>query len=62
VDGLPDPRTLPPDVTAEFTERGGHGGFLEGRWPWRLESWAERRAVEFLARVLTDRREREASR
>ena len=50
--GLPDPRMLPFDVVAEFTERGGHGGFLEGRWPWRLTSWAERRAVDFLAGVL----------
>jgi predicted alpha/beta-fold hydrolase len=47
--GLPDPRMLPPNVVAEFTERGGHGGFWEGRWPWRLESWAERRAIAFLA-------------
>jgi predicted alpha/beta-fold hydrolase len=51
--GLPDPRTLPPDVTVEFTERGGHGGFFDGRWPWRLDSWAERRAVDFLAQALT---------
>jgi uncharacterized protein len=50
--GLPDPRTLPPNVVMEFTERGGHGGFLEGRWPWGLESWAERRAVDFLGGVL----------
>jgi len=51
-DGLPDPRTLPPDVTAEFTPRGGHGGFLEGRWPWGLDSWAERRAVDYLADMI----------
>ena len=43
-EGLPDPRTLPPEVIAEFTEHGGHAGFFDGRWPWRLESWAERRA------------------
>ena len=48
-DALPDPRTVPGDVTAEFTTHGGHGGFLEGLWPWRLESWAERRAIDFLA-------------
>jgi len=45
---LPDPAALPPWVRAEFVRRGGHAAFLEGRWPWRVESWAERRAVEFL--------------
>jgi predicted alpha/beta-fold hydrolase len=48
---LPDPATLPPDVRAEFVPRGGHVGFVEG-WPWRSGSWAERRAVEFLAAAL----------
>ena len=46
---LPDPAELPPWVRAEFLRRGGHAAFLEGRWPWRVESWAERRAVEFLS-------------
>jgi predicted alpha/beta-fold hydrolase len=48
-EALPDPAALPPAVRAEFIGRGGHAAFLEGRWPWRVESWAERRAVEFLA-------------
>ncbi|HEX9822143.1 MAG TPA: alpha/beta fold hydrolase [Methylomirabilota bacterium] len=48
---LPDPHRLPPDVRAEFVPHGGHVGFVEGR-PWRSASWAERRAVEFLAGVL----------
>jgi uncharacterized protein len=56
-DGLPDLGTLPPDVSVELTERGGHAGFLHGRWPWRLQSWAERRAVDFLAGVLAEPRE-----
>ena len=49
---LPDPTDLPAAVRAEFVRRGGHAAFLEGRWPWRVESWAERRAVEFLARLV----------
>ena len=52
---LPDPRALPSDVVAEFVPRGGHVGFVEGP-PWRSDSCAERRAVDFLVRPLTERR------
>jgi len=48
---LPDPAALPPGVRAEFPSRGGHAGFLDGL-PWRVGSWAERRAVAFLATLL----------
>ena len=51
-DALPDPAELPPAVLAELVPRGGHAAFLAGRWPWRVESWAERRAVEFLASLV----------
>lgn len=49
---LPDPKGLPDHVRTEFVAHGGHVGFFDGRWPWRAESWAERRAVEFLATTL----------
>ena len=52
-EALPDPADLPPWIRAEFIPRGGHAAFLEGRWPWRVRSWAERRAVEFLAPLVT---------
>jgi predicted alpha/beta-fold hydrolase len=45
---LPRFADLPPAVHAEFPAHGGHAGFIEG-WPWRVRSWAERRALEFLA-------------
>jgi predicted alpha/beta-fold hydrolase len=48
---LPDVAALPEGVRAEFVPRGGHVGFVDG-WPWRVGSWAERRAVEFLATIL----------
>ncbi len=51
-EALPDPRALSPWISAEFVERGGHAGFIEGPWPWRAGSWAERRALEFLDAVL----------
>jgi len=53
-DALPDPAELPPWVRAEFTERGGHAGFVEG-WPWRAGSWAERRGLDFLSEALAER-------
>jgi predicted alpha/beta-fold hydrolase len=48
---LPDPASLPPNVIAEFSERGGHVGFIEGP-PWRPRAWAERRALAFLSSVI----------
>ncbi len=50
-ESLPDPRSLPPEMEIEFSEQGGHAGFLQGP-PWAVESWAERRAVAWLAGVL----------
>jgi len=50
-DALPDPRTLPPEIEVQFVAEGGHVGFLDGP-PWAVRSWAERRAVAWLAGVL----------
>ncbi len=36
-----------PFVQTAFVREGGHAGFLEG--PWGRRSWAERRALAFLA-------------
>lgn len=42
-----------PHLTAAFTDRGGHVGFVEGALPWRARFWAEREAAGFLARELS---------
>jgi predicted alpha/beta-fold hydrolase len=51
-DSLPPPLALGPYVRMEVTTWGSHGGFIDGRWPWAVGSWAERRAVRFLASAL----------
>jgi hypothetical protein len=50
-DALPEPAELSAYVQPVVTSRGGHVGFIDGRWPWRSDSWAERRALDFLATV-----------
>jgi predicted alpha/beta-fold hydrolase len=49
---LPDPAGLPPGVRTEFVPYGGHAAFLEA--PWATTSWAERRALDFLASAIVD--------
>ncbi len=44
----------------EFTEHGGHGGFVEGSAPWRARYYAERRIVDFAKDQLDAKRSRSA--
>ncbi|MCU0936006.1 MAG: hydrolase [Gammaproteobacteria bacterium] len=46
---VPVPSEVPSAVTLEVYPRGGHVGFVAGRWPWRAEYWLERRIPAFLA-------------
>lgn len=41
-------------LTAEFSERGGHVGFVEGAWPGGASYWVDRRATAFLAERMAD--------
>lgn len=42
-----------PALQMEFVARGGHVGFVGGRWPWRPTYYAEPRVAEFCAEYLT---------
>ncbi|HYD51026.1 MAG TPA: hydrolase [Gemmatimonadaceae bacterium] len=44
-----------PMLTVDFVERGGHVGFVSGRWPWRPHWYGEWRVLEFLSQQLAAR-------
>ena len=45
-----------PCLVAEFHRRGGHVGFIAGRWPWSPRYYAEDRVLSFLRGAITDHR------
>lgn len=50
---VPRASELSPSTTLELMPRGGHVGFVAGRWPWRPIYWLERRVPAYLADYLT---------
>jgi hypothetical protein len=45
---LPERHELSEQVIFELSEKGGHAGFIGGRFPWKIEYWLEQRAPLFL--------------
>ena len=45
-----------PCLVAEFHPRGGHVGFIGGRWPWSPRYYAEDRVLGFLRNAIAERR------
>jgi predicted alpha/beta-fold hydrolase len=45
---LPFAHELGPGVTLELSPKGGHVGFVAGRWPWRPRYWLEERIIQAL--------------
>jgi predicted alpha/beta-fold hydrolase len=49
---VPTEAELSPAVEFDLQARGGHVGFVAGRWPWRAHYWLEQRIPAFLSRYL----------
>ena len=48
--------TIPRDIAdasdyliPQWTEKGGHGGFVGGRWPWAVRYWMDEQVLRFFA-------------
>lgn len=49
---IPDKRELSSFVQLELTTHGGHVGFIQGKFPWKLEYWLEKKIPAFLRKYL----------
>ena len=61
-DILPEPHELTPHIIFELTERGGHVGFVTGKYPWSAEYWLEQRVPDFLAQCFNENDKRSLQR
>jgi predicted alpha/beta-fold hydrolase len=50
---IPAAHELAPPVRLELSARGGHVGFVAGRWPWRARYWLEERVPAWLQQQLS---------
>lgn len=48
LDALPSIHEVSSKVTLELTERGGHVGFVSGKYPWKASYWLENRISHYL--------------
>jgi predicted alpha/beta-fold hydrolase len=55
IDALPAPQELPPPVQLELSARGGHVGFVGGKFPWRPVYWLEQRVMQHLQNYFSAR-------
>lgn len=48
IETIPTSSELASSIDFELCRWGGHVGFLQGRYPWRMEPWFRNRVLEFL--------------
>jgi predicted alpha/beta-fold hydrolase len=53
-DAVPQEQELSSSVTLELSPRGGHVGFVSGRWPWKPSYWLEHRIPAYFDEMLTN--------
>ena len=46
---VPDNDEISDSVELLLAERGGHVGFVSGKYPWKPEYWYEQKIVEFIS-------------
>jgi predicted alpha/beta-fold hydrolase len=51
-DILPRENELSDHITFELSEKGGHVGFVTGKFPWQMEYWLEKRVPLYLEQYL----------
>jgi len=51
---IPREDELGSGVTLELSDRGGHVGFISGKYPWQTRSWLQQRIPEYLATQLDE--------
>jgi predicted alpha/beta-fold hydrolase len=52
---LPNEEELADAVCLELSDKGGHVGFVDGKYPWTSRSWLEQRIPEFLEQYLDNK-------
>ena len=55
LDLLPKENELGPGIRLELSDKGGHTGFVEGRFPGLSRYWLENRLVQFLTQANSTR-------
>ena len=47
-DVLPQAAELGPEVELELSNKGGHVGFINGKYPWQANHWLKSRIPDYI--------------